>query len=607
MQATLRHWEYYGLTERFSRLYEDSAKGKRFKNLYELIVSEENILLAYRSIKRNKGSRTAGADSFTIDNYEVIEKQEFVMGIRESLANYKPKAVRRVWIPKLNGDKRPLGIPAMRDRLVQQMFKQVLEPICEAKFYNHSFGFRPLRGAQHAKARCDLLINQSKLYYVVDVDIRSFFDNVNHTRLMKQLWNIGIQDRRVLAIISKMLKAPIKGEGVPSKGVPQGGILSPLLSNIVLNDLDHWVSNQWENFNSNLTYTKPYNKYASLKGTNLKEGWIVRYADDFKIFCRSYKAAEKWFHATREFLYKRLGLEVSGEKSKIINLRRKSSEFLGFTLKAKEKGKPKRGNGKKYVSVSSIRSKKVQHILTDAKQRLRHMQSVPTRFSAYKWNAFVLGLHNYFRYASQVNLDFNDIAHKLSRTMHNRLRAYSKKEYPKNPSDTYKRLYGKYKYKTWKIDGIYLFPLACIKRETPLGFQLAYNPYTESGRKFIHDKMEINISVQVQKLIRSHIPHRSVEYIDNRISRYSMRKGKCEVTQLYLQAEDTHCHHAVPFHLGGTDNFSNLRIVHKDIHILIHARDIMTIDKYSSMFNLDTVQIKRLNNMRTLCGLKEIH
>lgn len=162
----------------------------------------------------------------------------FVDNIRKTFEHYKPNTVRRVEIPKSNGKKRPLGIPTMRDRLIQQMFKQVLEPICEVKFYKHSYGFRPNRSTHHAMARCQYLINRGRFNHVVDIDIQGFFDNVNHSKLLKQLYNIGITDKRVLKIILKMLKAPIKGKGISTKGTPQGGILSPLLSNVVLNDLD---------------------------------------------------------------------------------------------------------------------------------------------------------------------------------------------------------------------------------------------------------------------------------------------------------------------------------------------------------------------------------
>lgn len=115
------------------------------------------------------------------------------------------------------------------------MFKQVLEPICEAKFYKHSYGFRPNRSTHYAMARCQFLINRGRYSHVVDIDIQGFFDNVNHSKLLKQLYNIGVTDRWVLTIILKMLKAPIKGVGMPTKGTPQGGILSALLRNFILN------------------------------------------------------------------------------------------------------------------------------------------------------------------------------------------------------------------------------------------------------------------------------------------------------------------------------------------------------------------------------------
>lgn len=223
----------------------------------------------------------------------------------------------------------------MLDRLIQQMFKQVLEPICEARFYKHSYGFRPLRTTHQAIARMNYLINISNYHYCVDIDIKGFFDNVNHTKLMKQLWNIGIRDRKVLAVIMKMLKAPIKGVGIPTKGTPQGGILSPLLSNVVLNDLDQWVAGQFEDFEIEVPeYSKnPRSyRYKHLKKSNLKAGFIVRYADDFKIMAKDSKTAWRWFHAVSGYLKDRLGLDISPEKSRVINLRKRKTEFLGFTF-----------------------------------------------------------------------------------------------------------------------------------------------------------------------------------------------------------------------------------------------------------------------------------
>ncbi|WP_039785988.1 group II intron reverse transcriptase/maturase, partial [Paenibacillus riograndensis] len=332
--SALRYWDYYNMTGTFTELYERAKNKGKFSKLNDIVTSRENILLAYRTIKSNKGSRTAGTDGKTIEDIKVETDEAIVNLIRQKLLNYRPKKVRRVFIPKPNGKQRPLGIPCILDRIVQQCFKQVLEPIAEARFYKHSYGFRPMRATHHAIARVQHLINFNRLHYIVDIDIKGFFDNVNHTRLIKQLWNMGIRDRKVLRIISKMLKAEIEGEGRPTKGTPQGGILSPLLSNIVLNDLDQWVAGQWADFTTTHKYDRDDNKYMALKKSHLKEGYIVRYADDFKILCRDWKTAQKWYHAVRSYLQERLKLDISPEKSQILNLRKRCSEFLGFTIRA---------------------------------------------------------------------------------------------------------------------------------------------------------------------------------------------------------------------------------------------------------------------------------
>lgn len=400
----LRYYEYYNMQKVFDELFSKSGENHKFNQLYDLIIDERNILLAYRIIKTNQGSKTAGTDKYTIDNYKTMSKNEFVSLIRNALRSYKPKAVRRVMIPKGNTGKfRPLGIPTMLDRLIQQMFKQILEPICEAKFYKHSYGFRPMRSTQHALARMNFLVNVSQLHYVVDVDIKGFFDNVNHRVLMKQLWNMGIQDRRVLAIISKMLKAPIKGEGIPTKGTPQGGILSPLLSNIVLNDLDQWVCDQWETFDTKHKYTQNEKKYAMLKkNSNMKIGFIVRYADDFKIMTNSHSSAVKWFHAVQGYLKNRLKLDISPDKSKITNIRKNSSEFLGFKIRAIK------NQDKHLVRVNMI-DKKKDEVISKMKEHILKIRNETTINNVRLYNSYILGTQNYFKYGSMVPKDFVDI------------------------------------------------------------------------------------------------------------------------------------------------------------------------------------------------------
>lgn len=597
MQA-LRYWDYYGMTDTFTDLHQRSKNKESFHQLYDIITSRNNILLAYRTIKSNKGSKTPGTDGKTIVDIEKRSENELVEDIQSKLKNYRPKKVRRKLIEKDNGKMRPLGIPCILDRVIQQCFKQVLEPIAEAHFYNHNYGFRPLRSTHHAMARVQFLVNQSKLHYVVDIDIKGFFDNINHTLLMKQLWNLGIRDRQVLACISKMLKAEVDGEGIPTKGSPQGGLLSPLLSNIVLNELDQWVANQWELFPLHKSLKTREGQLLAKKRTELKEGYIVRYADDFKILCRDWKTAEKWYHAVKLYLKERLKLDISSEKSKIINLRKNESAFLGFTIRANRKGK-------KRVAHTFVKAEKMQKIKADAKKRIEILRTSPTAQNALRFNSFVLGLHNYFNRATHVNLAFSRLAFEIGASMYNRLKPIGKYEHPNNPPPVYKKFYGLGS-KTYKIAGIYLFPLGIIKTKNVIAFTQSITPFTEEGRVQISTRLSKDIRQEIVLLMDSNIPTQSVEYMDNRISRYSMKKGKCEITGMFLQAENVYCHHCIPKHLGGSDKFNNLRILQKEVHELIHITDKIRANTLIKILGITKSMLEKVNKYRVKCELEII-
>lgn len=584
----------------FDELY-DRSKNNAMKgvDLYKHIIARNNILLAYRTIKSNTGSKIAGTDGKTIEDFKVESEDELINMVRTNLTDYRPDSVRRVEIPKSNGKTRPLGIPTMLDRLIQQMFKQVLEPICEAKFYNHSYGFRPNRSAKHAMARSQTLVNINKLHYVVDIDIKGFFDNVNHNKLIKQIHTIGIQDKRVQRIIRKMLGAPIGGIGVPVKGTPQGGILSPLLSNIVLNDLDHWISSQWENMKTERSYHVT-SKHRSLRKTRLKEMFIVRYADDFKVFVRDYKTAYKVYHAIEKYLKINLGLEISPDKSKITNLRKSKSEFLGFTLQAKKKRS-------KHVAITHVSPKKKQDIAERARKLIREIQKNRNSKAVNNYNSFVMGVKNYFNGATHVTKDFNEIAYRISRTLYNRLKSVGKYGIPIKPSETYK-LYNKNSYRTYKtfeIVGVHLHPIACIQTVHNMNFSQDINNYTKIGREK-HKKLQGNITRELRLMMHNINEEQTIEYIDNRLSKYSMQKGKCGVTGEFLYSTDVHCHHILPRALGGTDEFRNLVIVSNQVHRLIHATTDETIERYMDELKLNGNQLEKLNRYRKKCNLVEV-
>lgn len=619
----LRNNEYYDLQPTFDELHRKATNNHVFTDLLPIITKEDNILLAYRNIKKNDGSQTHGMDGLTIEHYKTWTEERFVKYFQDKLKNYHPKSVRRVEIPKewQPGKTRPLGIPCMDDRIIQQCIKQVLEPICEAKFHNHSYGFRPNRGTNHAIARTLFLTNISKLHYVVDIDIKGFFDNVNHGKLLKQMWNIGIRDKNLLSIIGKILKSEIKGIGIPDKGTPQGGIISPLLSNIVLNELDWWLSDQWETIETNHKYSGNNSKYLALRrASNLKQFFFVRYADDFKIVCKDYKTAQKIFIATKQWLLERLGLEISPEKSKITNLRKSKTEFLGLSLFVKRK-ETKDNNSKKvekFVTRSNISDKAIKTMCSNLKEQIKVIQNSSTYQQVNILNAMILGMHGYYKMATMCSRDFAHINYIVSKSLYNRLKRITKKvkgvkwrrKMPKaekevHMSKTYRKYYGKYEGRPRIIAKTAVFPIYGCTHTPPMNFTQGINNYTPQGRALVHNNLNKTDSL-VKYLLKCKEYEKSVEYNDNRISLIAGQNGKCAVTGEPLEIGFMECHHKLPKSLGGTDVYENLMWVKSDVHSLIHATQPDTINKYMQRIVLDKKGLKKVNSLRLLAENLEI-
>ncbi|CAM5186117.1 hypothetical protein UACE39S_05143 [Ureibacillus acetophenoni] len=220
----------------------------RFKGLFEVASSKACIISAIHKIKANKGSKTPGSDNMVIEDILSQDLEEVIELIEHKLIRYKPSEIRRVYIPKpgKNG-KRPLGIPTIVDRIIQECVRSTIEPILEAQFFKHSYGFRPMRDGKQAIERAVHLCNRTNNNWVIEGDIKGFFDNVNDSILLKQLWHMGIRDRRILMIIKEMLKAGIMKEIKRNEiGTPQGGIISPLLANVYLHKLDKWIAREWK-------------------------------------------------------------------------------------------------------------------------------------------------------------------------------------------------------------------------------------------------------------------------------------------------------------------------------------------------------------------------
>lgn len=621
MPDRIRNSKYYDLVNVQDELYARSCRGENFYDLMQYINSRENILMAYRNIKKNGGSKTPGVDGKDITYLGNMTEEQYLKTIRAKLQWFVPKPVKRVEIPK-TGDPtktRPLGIPCIVDRIVQQCFKQVLEPITEAKFYKYSFGFRPLRSAENAFATCCHTVTFGVMHFVVDVDIKGFFDNVNHDKLIKQLWQLGIKDKKCICIIKEMLKAPIvlpdKTKIYPDKGTPQGGILSPLLANVYLNELDWWIASQWVEFPSKYQYAAPTAMYQSLRRySNLKEMRIIRYADDFKIFCRDIKTAEKVFEATTAWLKERLYLDISPEKSGITNLRRKWTDFLGFEFKASHKNEivsnyhQKGVTKKSWVAIGRIKRKALKRIENQLIEQLKLIENPKNDDEQVRniriYNQMVMGIHNYYRYASRVYFDLDPLQKRLSNRMFNRIEGFTTiKPIDATIHKEFQERYGKSKMMRY-IKQSPIVPIGYIKFNYPSMFDQKANEYSPEGRK--HQKAMLGCSIKKIQQLMKQASFGSIEYQDNRISLFSAQKGKCAILNIELEINDIHCHHILPRKLGGTDKYENLIILHRDMHVLIHSTNDETIRYYMQLYNINQKQLTKINKLRDTLNLPHI-
>lgn len=481
------------------------------------------------------------------------------------------------------------------------------------KIHERSNGFRPNRSTEHAIAQVYKMVQTQQLYYIVDIDIKAFFDNVQHGKLLKQMWQMGIQDKKLLKIISVMLKAEVAGIGFPEKGTPQGGIISPLLSNIVLNELDWWIASQWETmptkheYQGRKTRTDNSSKYRALRSSKLKECYLVRYADDFKILCKHHNDAKRLFIATQKWLRERLGLEINTEKSKIIDLRKNYSEFLGFKIKVHRKGK-RHEQKVKYTIHSRVSDKAIKRIKDTTSRIIKRIEFPKDEkkevYAIDFYNSFVMGVHNYYCLATCVNKDFDKIAFHVRKRLRNRL----KSRLSRKGVIQYKYIeeeYGKSKEIRF-IHGKAIIPLGYVQHQNPMWKNGKVNKYTPEGRKEIHNQLQkVNLNI-LHYLMRNPNENQSVEYNDNRLSLYCAMQGKCAITKTILEKDNIHCHHIIPRKDGGGDNYQNLLLIDKRVHILLHATKAETIEKYLGILNLSKAQLNKLNAYRATLNLNAI-
>lgn len=382
-------------------MYTKAKEGEHFFGLIEVMLNPTTITTAIHRIKGNKGSYTSGIDKQTIKDFLNMPYDEVFRIVKDTIINYKPKPVRRVFIPKRDSNKlRPLGIPVIIDRLIQELTKMVIEPILEAQFFEHSYGFRPFRSAKDALARIHHLITFTGTTIAIEGDIESFFDKVDHSRLLQILWSMGIRDKRILTLIRKMLDSGIMENNSFTnsvEGTTQGGIISPLLANAYLHSLDMYIAKLWWKHPKIANYKRETDGVRKLKAKGFRPIHIVRYADDFVILINDHQFAELVKKKVERFLKYKLKLTLSKEKTLVTDITKRPMKFLGWCSIAGNK-KGRRTNKK--LPWSFPDRKRLKNSCKNVRLEIRKIKYAKDELARVeiieKVNSMIIGIANYY-------------------------------------------------------------------------------------------------------------------------------------------------------------------------------------------------------------------
>lgn len=556
-------------------LYEKSKEGIAFTGLVEAMVNEVTIVTAIHNIKSNKGSKTAGVDQMKMDKYLQMPKEDLIALIRDNFSNYKPKPARRVYIPKKNGKQRPLGIPTVLDRIIQECVRIIIEPICEARFYPHSYGFRPYRAQKHAIRDIVNVINastfsQDQPVWAVEGDIKGCFDNIDHRILLKKIWRIGIHDKRVIKMIHQMLKAGYIESGTlndTNLGTMQGGILSPLLSNLYLNDFDWFVGRMYMEPHRQCKYK--CNDTRRLKWSGVTPKYNFRFADDWVILTSTEQEAYRLKRMLTKYFRNKMKLELSQEKTFVTDLRTEGIHFLGFVVKAEKKRRtpdPRTWTdnlvGKPLPDMERLKDK-IQKIANEVREIGEITERSVQAAQIQRVNSMIVGLAQYLQ-PSICSHAF----HAIDRRINNTALAVWKRRFPKHynkyqiPLEKLCNLphrHEGYKSKTFAVPiegewfGITYAFITHSKYESK-PFDQRMTPYSEEGRRIYSyyrnrskplpcDRPSVNTARDIQLSVYTKTVF-NFEYFMNREYAYNRDNGKCKCCKTPLFLDDKkYCYH----------------------------------------------------------------
>lgn len=533
----------------------DKAVADNDKNniqrLLDLLIRKSTavrVLATWRITQRNQGKYTAGVDGIAIPKDENRNVQnQLRLNILDKIDIEKtPDSIRRVFIPKPNGKQRPLGIPTLHDRIIQEILRIAIEPVVEYHFSDNSFGFRPKRSCQDAMSMLQKFLAKSdRKKYVIEGDIKGCFDNINHNHILTTLEDWLIPNWTI-QIIKRILKSGIfhNGEIYDSEtGTPQGGVISPLLANVALTSLDNFC---FQN----------YGRINPTKNGTTKTNPIVRYADDFVIVCKSEIEANKIKSEITEHLLNQTGLTLSEEKTKITHIT-KGFDFLGFNFR-----KYKEHNSDKTKLLIKPQDEKVLNLLKSCKETLDN--NIDTSNLIFLLNQKLIGWGMYYRHVVSKSM-FSKIDYQLWW----KLFKWTKTRHPN-------------KSKSWRVNKYFSGDRKTIYftcKETNLQlFNLKDIPI----RRFVKVKSNVRVYDKDPNTIE-YWEKRAYTNAYNQIHSVKMRKlyerqkGTCphckrQMTQRQINKTELHVHHMKPRSFNGNEGYSNLRLLHNECHRELHGK-----------------------------------
>lgn len=463
----------------------------------------------------------------------------------------------------------------------------VLEPIMEALFFDHSYGFRPMRDTAMALERLNFITFHTGYYWIVEGDISKCFDHINHNILLRRLYHLGIKDRRVLQILKQMLKAGVLDEcEVNEEGTMQGGIISPLLANAYLDIMDEWITKQWELKETTHKYVQDSAKRRALKKTRLVPGFLVRYADDFVIITDSRIHAEFWKTTLKEFLETEMKLTLSKEKTLITDVRKKHANFLGYEFKV-VKGKGEHGYITRTQPDRKRLKQKVDSITRDIKKIPRETSREKLIDEINRINSRIRGVIQYYQCCTWVSVSMDKYARKVQLAASRRLKQYKGKWIRAKDTQNLPRVHQNYRQKIPSIQyrDIYIGITSltfCNWQETR-GKNPKETPYTAEGREInfkrtkkkriqarLDDVYSENAAIAILKGKWGHL--NNFEFVMNKAYALNRDKLKCRVCGKWLIDHAPYTHRINPnLPLEKVNRVSNLISVHKRCYMAINT------------------------------------